>query len=182
MRWRVAESKLLVRTPVFSLRQDRKRRLSEEDRSHDFFILESVDWVNVVPITAAGEVVLIELYRHGIDGVSLEIPGGMIDPEDPDPAAAAAREMREETGYEADRLEPLGVVHPNPAIQGNYCHSFLARDVRQVGKPVQHGNEETEVVRVPLTRIREMIAGGEIMHALTITAFSFFQFYNSVRR
>ena len=80
---------MVFETPVFSLRRDRKHRASSETESHDFYIMESVDWVNVIPLTEEGEVVFIEIHRHGTDEVSLEIPGGMIDPEDPSPMAAA---------------------------------------------------------------------------------------------
>jgi 8-oxo-dGTP pyrophosphatase MutT (NUDIX family) len=168
MGWRVTESKLLVRTPVFSLRQDRKLRLSEEGRSHDFFLLDAVDWVNVVPVTEAGEVVFIELYRHGIEAPSLEIPGGMIDPEDLDPMAAAAREMREETGYEAEQLVPLGVVHPNPAIQGNRCHTFLAENARLVGDLQSDETEEIRVVLHPVGDVPRLLREGLITHALVV--------------
>lgn len=168
MPWRITESKLLFKTPVFSLRQDRKRRVSDDGRSHDFYLLDAVDWVNVVPVTEAGEIVFIELYRHGIEAASLEIPGGMIDPEDPDPAAAAAREMREETGYEAERLVPLGVVHPNPAIQANRCHTFLAENARLVGDLRPDETEDIRVVLHPRFEVPRLLREGRITHALVV--------------
>jgi 8-oxo-dGTP pyrophosphatase MutT (NUDIX family) len=168
MPWRTTESRLLVRTPVFSLRQDRKRRLSEGGSGHDFYVLDAVDWVNVVPVTETGDIVFIELYRHGIEASSLEIPGGMIDPEDADPATAAAREMREETGYEADRLLSIGVVHPNPAIQGNRCHTFLAENARLVGDPRPDETEDIRVVLYPGQEVPRLLREGKITHALVV--------------
>jgi ADP-ribose pyrophosphatase len=168
MPWRITESKLLVRTPVFSLRQDRKRRTSDDARSHDFYVLDAVDWVNAVPVTDTGEIVFIEIYRHGIEASSLEIPGGMIDPDDPDPAAAAAREMREETGYEAERLVPLGVVHPNPAIQGNRCHTFLAENARLVGDLRPDETEEIRVVLHAVLEVPRLLREGRITHSLVV--------------
>ena len=134
-------------------------------------VLEAVDWVNVVPLTSDDEVVFIELHRHGTDRPSLEIPGGMIDPEDPSPIFAAAREMQEETGYASDALEPLGVVHPNPAIQANRCFSFLAKDARLVGPPSPDEGEDIRVVRYPLQDVPALIAEGKITHALVVTCF-----------
>jgi 8-oxo-dGTP pyrophosphatase MutT (NUDIX family) len=168
MPWRITESKLLVRTPVFSLRQNRKRRVEGDARSHDFYLLEAVDWVNVVPVTEAGEIVFIELYRHGIEAPSLEIPGGMIDSEDADPAAAAAREMREETGYEAERLLSLGMVHPNPAIQANRCHTFLAEKARRVGDLRPDETEDIRVVLHPVHEVPLLLREGRITHALVV--------------
>jgi ADP-ribose pyrophosphatase len=169
--WRTTGRKTLVETPVFSLRRDRKERLGAQKGPHDFYILESVDWVNVIPLTESGEVVFIELHRHGTDETSLEIPGGMIDPEDSSPMAAAAREMEEETGYRAESLLSLGVVHPNPAIQGNRCYSFLARDVRLAGPPRPDETEDIEVVRYPLSDVPGLLAAGKITHALVVACF-----------
>ncbi len=123
---------------------------------------------------------MVRQYRHGISDFTLEIPGGMVDPEDPTPAEAARREMREECGYDAQVIIRLGEVHPNPAIQPNLCYLFFAPDVVKVGEPNSNpgGAEETEVELVPLTDIRPMIASGRITHALVITAFSFFDVYN----
>ena len=170
-RWKTSERETLVTTPVFTVRRDRKERERSGGRSRDFYVLEAVDWVNVVPLTSDDEVVFIELHRHGTDRPSLEIPGGMIDPEDPSPIFAAAREMQEETGYASDALEPLGVVHPNPAIQANRCFSFLAKDARLVGPPSPDEGEDIRVVRYPLQDVPALIAEGKITHALVVTCF-----------
>jgi 8-oxo-dGTP pyrophosphatase MutT (NUDIX family) len=166
MPWKTTESEILVRTPVFNVERRCKRRSS--GRSHDFYVLDAVDWVNVVPVTSDGEVVFIELYRHGIEGPSLEIPGGMIDPEDADPAAAAARELREETGYEAERVVHLGVVHPNPAIQGNRCYTFLAENARRVGEPAPDETEDIRVVLHSASELPKLLREGRITHALVV--------------
>ena len=75
----------------------------------------------------------------------------------------------------------LGRVHPNPAIQPNYCYSFVARNVRRVARPHLDGAEETEVVKVPLGDVKRLIATEKITHALVIAAFSFFHVYNPPR-
>ena len=121
---------------------------------------------------------MVRQFRHGIEDFTLEIPGGMVDPEDADPRTAARREMQEESGYDSPDIIELGKVHPNPAIQGNYCHSFLARGVREGPKVELDTTEETEVVLVPLASIKDLIASGEITHALVIAAFSFLHAYN----
>jgi ADP-ribose pyrophosphatase len=140
-------------------------------REHEFHVLECGDWVNVIPITSDDRVVLIRQFRHGIRDFSLEIPGGLIDPEDASPMHAGRREMREETGYDSDDLVSLGWSHPNPALQGNRCHTFLARDVRRIGEPTLDGTEETEVVLVSRDEIPELVRSGRITHALVVVAF-----------
>lgn len=140
--------------------------------------MEFTDWVNVIPLTADNEVVMVRQFRHGIEDFTLEIPGGMVDPEDTDPCSAAQRELWEETGYGSADIVRLGEVHPNPALQKNRCFSFLARDVRPTRKPQLDGTEEIEVVLVPRAEIAGRIAGGEISHALVIAAFAFLDAYN----
>jgi len=155
---------------LFSVTEHR-RRSPRTGELHDFYVLESPDWVNIVPLTVDGRVVMVLQYRHGIDEFTLEVPGGMVDVEDLSPLHAGRREMREETGYDSDDIVPLGVIHPNPAIQSNRCYTFLARDVQLSGSVSFDTTEETEVVLVPLDEIPELVRRGVINHALVVVAF-----------
>ena len=169
--WTTSVRDIVLETPVLSLRRDRKHRPDSPDSSHDFYVIESVDWVNVIPLTEDDEVVFIEHYRHGVDGVSLEVPGGMIDADDPSPMFAAAREMREETGYASDELVEIGVVHPNPALQENRCFSFLAKNAKLAGEPQPDDTEDIEVVCYPRRDVPGLLRDGKISHALVVAAF-----------
>jgi ADP-ribose pyrophosphatase len=177
-KWRTIEEERVYTTPIFDLYKRKSAHERRGDRS--FYIIEAPAWVNIIPVTPEREVVLVRQYRHGVSDFTLEIPGGMIDPEDPKPADAARREMIEECGYDSDEIIALGKVHPNPAIQPNWCYSFFARNARRIGepRPNEGGAEETEVVMAPLASIKGMIASGVITHALVIAAFSFFDVYN----
>ena len=154
---------------IFSLRIDRAH--SPRTRvAHDFYILESTDWVNVIPVTPQGEVVLIRQYRHGTREVTLEIPGGIVEPGDT-PEAAARRELVEETGFKEREMILLGSVHPNPAFLTNRCFTFLAKDVVRTQAQEQDDKEDIEVEVRPLEEVPRLIRRGEITHALVLAAF-----------
>ncbi|HEV3110270.1 MAG TPA: NUDIX hydrolase [Candidatus Binataceae bacterium] len=174
--WKTVESSKVYSTRIFDLHHHRRHH--HQRGHHDFYVLEAPDWVNIIPLTEDEQVVMVRQFRHGTEDFTLEIPGGMVDPEDLNPMAAARREMREESGYDSEDIIELGKVHPNPAIQGNYCHTFLARGVHSGPKIELDTSEETEVILVPLASIKDLIAGGEITHALVIAAFSFLHVYN----
>jgi len=154
---------------VFSLRTDRAES-PRTGEAYDFFVLESSPWVNIIPLTADRQVVMVRQYRHGTRAITLEIPGGLVEDGDT-PEEGARRELREETGYEADSLSSLGFVHPNPAIQNNICHTYLARNVYPAGAQRQDEKEDIRVVLVPLSEIPQLIRDGSISHALVIVAF-----------
>jgi ADP-ribose pyrophosphatase len=167
--WRVKGSETVADCRVFHVRKD----VCEDPRNgraHDFFVIEAPDWINVIPLTPDGHVVLIEQYRHGTGELTLEIPGGMVD-EGESPRETAEREMLEETGYTAREFIALGSLHPNPAIQNNRIHTFLALDAEFKRAPVFESTEHTIVRLFPLTEVPRLIAEGRITHALVVAGF-----------
>lgn len=140
------------------------------DWEREYVRLSMPDWVNVVPITRAGEVVLVRQHRFGIDAPTLEIPGGCVDPGE-DPAVAAERELREETGYGGGTLRSLGWVWANPAIQDNRTFLFAADGLEKLGEPeLGQGEEDLEVVLAPASSLRELLRSGAINHSLAVVA------------
>src|SRR5438046_2389724 len=125
--WKKIASKKLGHYRVYDVRSDTKisPRTGEQ---HDFYIIEAVNWVNVIPITTDGKIVMVEQYRHGSDTIELEIPGGMMDPGETDPVSTGTRELSEETGYVGKNARLLGQIFPNPAIMNNVCHTVLVED------------------------------------------------------
>jgi ADP-ribose pyrophosphatase YjhB (NUDIX family) len=166
--WRVRRNESQASYRVFEV-----RRVEMEDAAGvargDAFVLGCADWCNVVAVTPADEVVLVWQYRFGTDALSLEIPGGVIDAGEP-PALAAARELREETGFEAESIEPLLTVEPNPAIQGNRCYTFLAHGARPTAATAFDDQEELETILVPAERIADLLDSGQVTHALVQSA------------
>ncbi len=142
-----------------------------------FFLVQTVDWINVVALTPEREVVLVRQYRHGTDSMCLEIPGGMVDPGET-PLQAAIRELEEETGYRAESWTLLGTVRPNPAFMDNRCFTFLATPAMPAGPPHPEEWESIEVSTVPLTSIPGLIGSGEIDHTLVISAFHLFELFS----
>jgi len=170
-KWELLESKKDSSYRVFDLRTD-KAVSPRTKKAYEFYVLEATPWVNIIPLTPDNNVVFVKQYRHGIRDFTLEIPGGMVEPEDT-PQRAALRELREETGYVADKVEFLGKVHPNPAILNNECYTYLARDVKNTYNQHLDEKEDIEVLLIPLTKVIELIQKQEITHSLVICAFTY---------
>ena len=142
------------------------------DSAHPRVIITVPDWVTVVAFTQAQEAILIRQFRFGAEANTLEIPGGAVDAGET-PAAAAARELEEETGFRAARVVFLGAVHPNPALQTNRCHTFLALDCVATTAATPDAGEDIEVVLVAKQALRGLVKAGTITHALVVAALYF---------
>lgn len=174
--WQIKSSEIIADCRIFKVRKDVVVS-PRTGQSHDMFILEQPNWVNVIPLTSDDQVVMIEQWRHGSRSVQLETPGGLMDAGET-PEQCARRELREETGYDADNIVRLGVVHPNPAIQNNLQYYIFAKDCRKVGEPKLDQAEDVTVKLVPLANIPQMIEIGEITHGIVIGAFYWLNLYH----
>jgi ADP-ribose pyrophosphatase len=149
---------------IFRVREDTYVH-PEKDGERNFFVIEAHDWVNIVAVTEDDHVVFIRQHRPGVGEVRLEIPGGIIEPGE-DPAVAAARELREETGFAGEEPELLCVVEPNPATHDNRCFSYLIRGARLAHESDMDEDEVIHVEPRPFTEVEMLIEEGHLCHAL----------------
>jgi 8-oxo-dGTP pyrophosphatase MutT (NUDIX family) len=174
--WPKLSSRHIGDYPIFKLRGDRKVS-PRTGAEHEFLVLETRNWVNVIALTPDGQLVMIEQYRHGSDTVELEIPGGVMDAHEASPVAAAVRELREETGFAGEKARILGQVFANPAIMSNTCYTVLIENCRCV-HPVQFDQGEDLLTRlVPVAEVAALVAAGRINHSLVVVALYHFDLW-----
>jgi len=166
--WPVVDEEHLGQFVIFELSRT-TRRSPTTGREHRFLRVDAPDWVNIIAVSTAGQMVLVEQYRHGTDEVTLEIPGGAVDPGE-SPHTAASRELEEETGFQPREMHQIGVVEPNPAFMSNRCWTFLALDCRPTGQICPDPSEEIALRTVALGEFPRLIDSGEIRHSLVIAA------------
>ena len=177
--WPLKGSEITADFKIFKVRSDQRTSPRTGD-DHSFFVIESVDWCNVVALTANDELVMVEQYRQGTNLIELELPGGMIDPGET-PAETAPRELQEETGYAGDAPEPVGFVFANPAIMNNKVHTVMIRNAQLEHETDLDDGEDVAARLVPLTDIPGLIADGTISHSLMVAALYRFQLRNAAR-
>lgn len=168
--WKVLRSEEGPELPLFNVRFDwveNPRNSIEMKR----IVLETDDWINVVALTSEKEIVIVRQFRFGSGKITTEIPGGTME-QGETPKDAAMRELKEETGYTSNKWKYLGAVEPNPAIQNNYCHFWLAEDAVKTGPVNLDEGEDISVDTITLSELRLMIKSGEFTHALALNALS----------
>ncbi|NSW88630.1 NUDIX hydrolase [bacterium] len=179
-KWKIEDKTLLKNLKIFDLFEYKlvSPYSNEKKERFNFYVLNSVDWINILPITKSGKVVFVEQYRAGTDSITLELPGGMADKNE-SPIDSAKRELFEETGFSNGEWSKLGYVNPNPAILNNRCHTFLALDVEEISKPQNAGSEYTQIKFVDLKDLDKMVIEGKITHSLVINAIYWYNIINA---
>ena len=167
-KWELIEDRLHAKCRIFEVRSQHFRH-PKDGREGDFYVLNTSDWVNVLALTPAEEIVMVRQFRYGSRELSLETPGGVIEKGE-DPVVAGLRELREETGFAGKSARLLSECRPNSAILSNRCFFALVEKVEKVDEVAFDPNEEIETVLVPLDEIPELIRSGEISHSLALNA------------
>jgi ADP-ribose pyrophosphatase len=157
--WETGDSRVAYTCPGFDVIHDEVRL--PDGTETDFDYVSEPPAVVVLPLTPAGEVVLIEEYRHAVDRVNRGLPAGSVE-EGESPRAAARRELAEETGYSADTLAPLTTVEPANGVSDAVHHHFLARGCRPDADRDLDYNESIRVRTEPYAAFREAVRAGEV--------------------
>ena len=172
--WNEENRKKVFSCPIFSVEELYCR--SPNNKLKTYTVLEATDWAIIIPVleTEQGsQFVMVKQWRHGARELSLEFPGGVFEKGE-NALQAAARELREETGYKANKIEKLGVFNPNPAIMSNMVHFFLALDLDPPAAQKLDEDEYVDVVTVAPEEVLQGLGNAPYIHALMGTAIALY--------
>ncbi len=171
--WEILNRKTLHDYKLMQI-EGKEVRSPRTGKSMDVMAIHFPAWVVVLALTAEQEVVMVNQYRHGSEDVHLELPGGLVDPDDLSPLQAAQRELLEETGYGSRNFRLIGECFPQPAILSNKCFFCLAMDAEfQQAQALDEG-EDLEVVKIPIADIPLKIHSNSIDNGMSLLAFCYF--------
>ncbi len=160
----VTESRRIYSGRIVGLREDTVRMPNGRTAGRE--VVEHADVVAIVPLDGQGSVLMVRQYRLPAHAMLLEVPAGGVD-EGEDIAAAAQRELQEETGYRAQRLERLGGLFVSPGYCTEFVHLFLATGLTEDAREADP-DEDITVERVPLTEAVRLVEEGEIRDGKSI--------------
>jgi len=175
-KWKTLKSKNILQNRIFSFNEEQV--LSPKNKKFPVWVMEVPTWINIIPVTSDNTVIMVKQYRFGNKEITLEIPGGMSEPNE-DPKSAAIREMQEETGYTSENVIEIGSVSPNPALMNNQAITYLAFDVELTSIQNLDTMEDIEIVEINLEEVPKLIQNKTIDHALVVSAFYFFDKYKA---
>jgi 8-oxo-dGTP pyrophosphatase MutT (NUDIX family) len=144
-------------------------RLANGHEIEEFHVIDAPSWTAVLAVTEDDEVALVRQYRHGIAAESLELPAGIIEAGE-EPLDAARRELREETGYVAERWEPIATFVTEPSRHTARAHFFCALGAKPLAERALDASEELDLVVVPKRDLLDLVVRGDISHGVHVGA------------
>ena len=159
---------MLLERRWISVREDHVR-LANGHEIEEFHVIGAPSWAGILAVTDSDEIVLVRQYRHGIAGESLELPAGVIEVGEA-PLDAAKRELVEETGYAAQRWEPIASVATEPSRHTVRAHFFCALGAQPIADRTLDASEEIELVLVPRNSLVDLVLRGDVLHGVHVGA------------
>jgi 8-oxo-dGTP pyrophosphatase MutT (NUDIX family) len=168
MKWKILSSEYLFRDLWFTVRKDRCE--TPDGKIIDpYYVYEFPTWVTALAFTQEQKVIMVKQYRHAIDDVCLEIPGGCVDDADKSLQDAITRELLEETGYSFNEFNYLGKTSPNPSTNNNWMHMFLALGGHKTHDQKLDHNEHIEVELFKIDELKTLLRENKIIQAMHVT-------------
>ncbi|GAA4330277.1 NUDIX hydrolase [Flaviaesturariibacter amylovorans] len=165
-KWNVLESKYLHQKEWLTIRQD-KCVMPNGTVIPAFFVSEYPDWVNAFALTKEGKVLLVRQYRHGINSIETELPGGVSEKGET-MEEACKREIMEETGYRFETFRFLAKVSANPSTTNNFTHFFLATGGEKVTEQKLDESEDLEVLELTIDEVKTLVRENRMMQSLHV--------------
>jgi len=159
--WKVLEERLLLQSPPWLEVWAQRVRLPDGREVEPYLQVRMPSYVIIYAETEDGRVILERQYRHGLREVTLALPGGLLEPGE-HPLEAARRELREETGYEAQGWQWMGAYTVSANYGAGTAHMVRGWGARRVGEPSSGDLEEVEVVLLTPEEVAEAVRRGEI--------------------
>jgi len=169
LKWEILAQEDIFKNQWYYLRKD-EVRLPDGKVIDDYFVSVRPEVVLTFALTEGNKVLLVRQYKHGLQRIVTELPGGFYDKSEEHPKDAAARELLEETGYMAGNMEEIAVLADNPTKDTNYIHVFFARNCRKVAEQNLDETESIEVLEVDPVMIRTMILSRELFISGSVAA------------
>ncbi|MCS7010841.1 MAG: NUDIX hydrolase [Anaerolineales bacterium] len=166
MSFELLRSEVVYRGRAFSVCRDRVRLPDGRETTLD--IVNHLGSVVILPLDHEGNLLFIRQYRHAARKELLELPAGVLNPDEP-PETCARRELREETGMNAGRMEPLGSFYLAPGYSTEYMHVYFATDLYPA--PLEADADEfLAVEKIPLDQALDLPSRGLLQDAKSLAA------------